>query len=182
MMEKIRLNIDAYALGWEQFLHTAYSFAKAGRWDDFDNVIPVYEGEEFDIQIFKNNLKRVLEFSEFDFPQITPIDVLRQIPRDRTWVGFINIGPNRSKHYQIQKYMKQLDHSALNGEIDYFWMLAKGVSRRAKIETIEREEGGEIVVIKQAVPHVSREPTERNTLLILAFTDESDLITTKFAL
>ena len=161
-MEKKIVDIDAYAMGWDQFLHTAYSFVKAERWDDFDAVDFIRDGKPFDIQPFKANLIRLMTFADFQSGKLVPMQALRDLPTDRIWEGLVNIGSVRRKQQDAMKHIgKLIEEKRLHKRVDYFTMRPANTPEETMQSFLSRNR-----------PH----------MLILAFEDIEDLVYTKMTM
>lgn len=171
MTVKKVIKIDEYLLGWDQFLHAAYAFAKNDRWEMFEQIIPIYQGKPFDPTVFSGNLRKLVEFSQFDYPETVPLELLRDIPITHTWAGFINVGMNRQAQDKAVDYINnRCDFGKLQGAMDYFFMHAPGESWRKD----NTKDFGE------QLPH--RRPTDRGKMLVMAFENEDDLVLVKMSL
>jgi hypothetical protein len=168
-MEKKIVDIDAYAMGWDQFLHTAYSFAQRGSWEDFDNVDFIRDGKPFDIQPFKTNLKIVMTFADFPAGVRVPLQVLRELPTDCTWEGIINVGANRRDQQRSMTHMGNL-------------LRDKRFQKRVHYFTMRPKDGKEVHELVANSPYAVNNNRNRSHILVLGFEDIEDLVYYKMML
>lgn len=182
MMDKILLKIEDYPLGWDGFLSKAYAFARRGQWDAFAQI-DLREGDQtFDVSIFADNLRLLMEFSQFDYPQIVPLDLLRHVSFTRRWIGFVNVGANRKRQDRAIDWINnKCDFKQLHsGDFDWFLMDAPGHSTR--IDSKPDKDLGDGFSTRTAQDAPDRAPTDRDKLLILAFDNAEDLVWVKLAM